>query len=770
MPTNLHHELLLECRELFRDRLLETLGTALEAMDKSLMELADKSADFEARNRYLDARDLAVRHRDTVESHFEEQLLAGFLDRVENIRGRAQGAEPGMNDLQLVMDDELNETLGFNNLAAQIRRHCDDDMSALDQRVAVLLGRERVEPDANPFGAKVISDALRQACLQVEAPLNVRLAFMKSFEALAMDGIRAACHEVNDVLVAHDILPRIRYGVPQQERKETSASAKAEAAPAGRAAKEPAGKPAKDTFEALAAMLGKGVRAAGEGGSGSEGSGIGAGGDGARAPSSTAEIMGSLTKLQRGDLSALDARAASQLTPILADAGNLTNVLRHIQQSSVGAAMGQVDAMTLEIVTMLFDTLFDDPKLSLAMKGLLGRLQLPILKVALADKELFSSKQHPARRLLDALGQLGQRLPRSLGADSPVYKTLQGHIEALTQHFQDNVEVFDTTRLQIEALIAAEDAQIAVRMQATQRSLEQVERLAIAKSEVQEELRARVAAYPEMPHALFEFLAHQWIKYLVVVRARDGRESAAWKAAFELTDRLLWSVQPKPTIDDHRALTRAIPALLVGLRAGVKEGGIEDAVAGEFFQRLMECHKSALRTALHMPAEPSKSAKPVAPSALDFTRALKVDNPFGGGKVEVSDEDLDFTVPVSAPPALKLVSSQPAKRERPAQKIRLPAALVVGKWVSIEDRQLHTERPARLHYVSPLKSHFLFVDRQGNKVYECSRTMLAKRISLGEVVVLAGEPDESLFDRILEALFGKLGRPAAQALPAAATA
>ena len=64
------------------------------------------------------------------------------------------------------------------------------------------------------------------------------------------------------------------------------------------------------------------------------------------------------------------------------------------------------------------------------------------------------------------------------------------------------------------------------------------------------------------------------------------------------------------------------------------------------------------------------------------------------------------------------------------------------------------------------------MDRQGNKVYECSRTMLAKRIGLGDVVLLAGEPDESLFDRILEALFGKLGRPApaAQAAPVAATA
>jgi hypothetical protein len=335
------------------------------------------------------------------------------------------------------------------------------------------------------------------------------------------------------------------------------------------------------------------------------------------------------------------------------------------------------------------------------------------------------------------------------------------------------VEVFDATRLQVEAMIAAEDAQIAVRMQATQRELEQVERLALAKAEAQDELRAKVAAYPDMPNVLFEFLGQQWIKYLVVVRARDGREGGAWKAASEVTDKLLWSVQPKPTIEDHRALTRAIPPLLVALRAGVKEGGIEDSVASEFFQRLMECHTAALRAATQ-PAEAAAAAKPQAAVELDFTRAVTVDNPFGGGKVEVSDDDLDFTgqaAPAASTGPLTLETAHTtAKGSRPARKIRLPAGMEVGAWVTIEDRQTGKSRAARLHYVSPLKSHFLFVDKQGNKVYECSRTMLAGRINLGEIVLLEGEPDESLFDRILEAIFGKLGRPAGQESLAAAAA
>jgi hypothetical protein len=61
-----------------------------------------------------------------------------------------------------------------------------------------------------------------------------------------------------------------------------------------------------------------------------------------------------------------------------------------------------------------------------------------------------------------------------------------------------------------------------------------------------------------------------------------------------------------------------------------------------------------------------------------------------------------------------------------------------------------------------MKSHFLFVDRKGTKVFECSRSMLARRMKLGEVGILDGEPDASFFDRIMDGIFGKLraGAPA----------
>ncbi|MGE5616217.1 MAG: DUF1631 family protein, partial [Bacillota bacterium] len=114
--------------------------------------------------------------------------------------------------------------------------------------------------------------------------------------------------------------------------------------------------------------------------------------------------------------------------------------------------------------------------------------------------------------------------------------------------------------------------------------------------------------------------------------------------------------------------------------------------------------------------------------------------------------------------ALEAPESKPAAGSAPQRPARgtavpLPVRMVEGAWVEIamDDGE---PKPARLYYVSPMRSHFLFVDRRGNKVYECSRTMLARRLEDGGISLLDAEPDGSLFDRIMQGLFGKLGASA----------
>jgi hypothetical protein len=148
---------------------------------------------------------------------------------------------------------------------------------------------------------------------------------------------------------------------------------------------------------------------------------------------------------------------------------------------------------------------------------------------------------------------------------------------------------------------------------------------------------------------------------------------------------------------------------------------------------------------------------------------VKIDNEVV--QVEQSDE-LDFTA--AAPPAVegarpplrvrrcrRAAGSAGAKpviaREMP-KEVKLPSKLKEGVWVGIRGKGPDDPRqPAKLLYVSPLKSRFLFADKRGKTVLECTRVELAKRFKLRDLIILAENPDASLFERIINGVMGKLG-------------
>ena len=67
----------------------------------------------------------------------------------------------------------------------------------------------------------------------------------------------------------------------------------------------------------------------------------------------------------------------------------LNEQLQPILRSGDGNSLsvGQVDSDVINLVSMLFDFILEDRQLHPVMKALIGRLQIPVLKVALSDKD-----------------------------------------------------------------------------------------------------------------------------------------------------------------------------------------------------------------------------------------------------------------------------------------------------------------------------------------------------------------------------------------------
>ena len=931
--------LLAQCRDLVCERMVLALTGMLDQADDALSALASEARDPKAQKLYTVTRNKVMGQREVVVTQFRLRYLREFQERgnrVKKIGASFAAIDLSSLELELVADDDLNETLKLNAMADKLREYCDEELVALDQRAGVLLGDANLQAEDNPFTPQAICDAYNQTCHQIDSNVDVRMVLLKLFDDYVLDEIRGIYKAVNAVLVENSILPTIRS---VGRRSKTLPADKPKAA-APDVDKAPGAEP--DLFSVLQNLVASNLKAMSQTGAagatealtqGSEavpgmpgaaavpGMSYAAGGaGGGHVVLQGADLLNSLTRIQFGDVGAITGGGVSR-APATGEP-DTTNVLRELKGTSLGAGMNRMDSMTLDIVALLFDQLFDDPKIPIGVKGLIGRLQIPMLKVAIADKTFFSKKTHPARQMLDSLGELAARLPVDVNASNPMFARMESILQDLSDGFEDNVEIFVVMRERLQALISDEDRRVEQETRSAATQIEQKESLALAKTVAQAEIKVRMSD-GMVPPPVIDFLVQHWIKLLLIVQVKDGEQSDAWKNALETMDLLISSVERRNTHEERRKLVTIVPDLLKRLSDGLKVADVEDAVRLDFFAELRKLHSAAIggsekprvaepleattandtaipeltpadaptvdltpvdltpvdvppvdltpfdltpvdpmpvdtprvdappadltpvdvtpfdpstfdltpvdRTPVDLPpfdpatfdlptidlrsvdrpsvAEPARTpekavgpepappvkvrapapplkppaptppAKPPAatpsvkrpapsetrasnPEPLDFKAAITVNNPFGGGEVEV--DDLDFTIKPTADP----------KRAAPgADTSGLPVNLKQGIWVKLYAAgKKDSGKPAKLSYISPLKTRYLFVDRQGKTVLECSPAVLAKRFRDGEIVIEEPASEASLFDRTMGGVVGKLRGPAtpSPARPAAA--
>jgi len=720
MPgTSAFDALLTQCRDLASGQLDAAISGMLAKTDEALTELATKTQDRELQKRYLEVKDLARTKRAEFEKLFHQRFLAEFQQRtskVMKIGGNFADIDFSSLELSLVADDDLEETLKFNEMAAKLRRICEDEINALDQRVGVLVGDAELQSEASPLSPNAICDAYKSTCRNLIETVELRAVFLQLFDDHVADGIRAIYKALNDLLVQNAILPKIRYGAP---RKDPAKKRKIKKDGVETEVDEPA---AEDMFAALQKLM----AAAGGGGGGGGGPGMGVGGTPLM---QGAELLGSLTQLQLDGLAALGAGAT---LPSGEAVTGTTNILHELKSSSVGSSMGQMDAMTLDIVARLFDQLFDDPKIPLGAKGLIGRLQIPMLKVAIADKDLFGKKDHPARLLLDTLGEISIRLPADFNAESKLFGHLETILQELITGYKEDIEIFGIVRDQLTTLMQREDELIEAEAREASERVVQEESLAVAKSAAQAAVSARVQTV-SLPGPVLEFIIEQWLKLMMLIHVRRGPASEPWNRAVEVMDQLIWSVQPKESVEERRKLATTVPVLLKSIAAGLQAAGIEDPVREQFFTKLMRFHTAILSAPPKGAAAPMPQAPKAAPAALDFTASITIKNPFGEGQVQVRGLEGD--------PEETAVNI--------ARHATDPDALRQGDWFEWKEADGETVRPVRLIFITPRKTRYIFCDRSQKDYIECTRQEVTRRLRSGEAVLMDEEPEVPFFERIM---------------------
>src|SRR3546814_580254 len=186
----------------------------------------------------------------------------------------------------------------------------------------------------------------------------------------------------------------------------------------------------------------------------------------------------------------------------------------------------------------MFDGYYNDPRLSDALKPLLARLQMPVMKAALDDPKFFADAAHPARRASNSLYELALQLGAN-GAKVPdhAFEELQSLVEEVARTFQ-----LDPARLK-RAAPEPIDERVADRFLLEQerteksRNRQQSERV---RRIVAHELKMRVGARQLAPGAM-RLMLSGFGPRLCVDYIRDGIDGDARNATMALVAQVLRS-------------------------------------------------------------------------------------------------------------------------------------------------------------------------------------------------------------------------------------
>lgn len=791
------------CREIAIGSLSGALTGMLERLVDEFFTLAEKAAMLETQHLYFEAMQIARDHRERIERGFRQHFVRGFntCARGEtDARKNSNFDEDG--EFDLVDPDALEESIAIQEMTAKMKGAARDELFALEKRMGVLLRDEDLKRHKNPLGAKILANAFVAACGETDASLKVRLLFVTMWDRQMQNGVLSMYHEVNRYLVEKDILPKIKREIRRQgmdlSQAEQIAGVAAQAAVQAMAMTEEDG----DVFEtmrhlmhaasqrgALPWMSGMpvmpGVAGAvmpGYGGA----SGMRAGTGPAFAMAHNPILVSQLTQLQHGDAAVLGASGAIDAAAVASGNANLLHALKN---TALATSLGSADAMTIDIVAMLFDFIFDDRRLPDPIKALLGRLQIPVLKAAMLDQAFFSKKNHPTRRLLNALAEAANNWGEVIDHVSPMYIKIDQIVQRINAEFEDKLEVFEQALTEFEGFMAERESAVDALVEVSIDMIEAREREQIqvedAQSAAEDAVRAR-ASDNEVPDTVRLFLCQEWIKPLRNAYLSGGGDGHAWLTAVGLMDDLIWSVRPKLTRESRQYMVKTLPALLRRLQEGMQQAEIEQATRDRFMSQLVHCHAAAVKAGFQEPIEPQPVAEEAWKAAvlarqagskesavvLPFARPdhprderdvkleiIKSQNEHGKLEVEEitiasvgwaeADEFEDTTAAQEMPPAVGVMDEATAKN--------LVAELKPGVWVEFRHEGEETMQ-AKLKWISPLKGAYLFTDRQGKRAATMPLDKIEAAFRIGSARIVDEKP---LLDRAVGSVIEVLKKAAA---------
>ncbi len=564
--------------------LSDLIRVLMENIDDALFELSEKVESDRERNMYFDAmREIRLK-RKQIQQNFDSEMQQCF-DRLllERLNPKTSTQE---DELSLVEQEDIEGQLAIENMISKARPHFEDDLYAVIERLKVVLHRKQIPEDLNPLDPKAICESFHLACEDLESDIHVLLIFYKMFDKFVMSRLGGFYMELNNYFVSKGVLPefeaskeRMKFTSRFMSNKISKTDVSHQSNEANPASADPSHTtgniPAMDgnVFSMLqqAFSPGPGAYATGEmpsvsgqqGGS-SDGAGMLPSGGGSSVlihPEYAAALSG-LQTVMRSNQPVYSVDPGQYKTELQQQLNTFKQQNSHLSSSS--------DNQIIDIISMLFDFFFDDEALPDPIKVLIGRLQIPILKVAMIDESFFNQKKHPARKLLDSISKASLGWSSDAEQEQILIDKIEKIVDFLLTEFEQDVSVFETALAEFKEFMSTENTRVENKLQEIkQQEQERDEQLKQAQSLVSNFIQKMLNKH-ELGFTVIEFLEGIWTTVLSNTLASQGADSKHWQNLKQITTTLIWTLIPKHSEDDKHKLLKTLPSLLRALSRGME--------------------------------------------------------------------------------------------------------------------------------------------------------------------------------------------------------
>ena len=418
-----------QAREQFVSAVESVLGPLSEAIRNRMIELVDAATSTRDMQDRRDAMLEYERLRGEWQSGVAKAWRKAVIPPTATARVRLEASS-----FELIGDDVVEKKILSSRMALLVLEKATWELNDLKARMEHLEGSQELASE-DVLRPEAVSQLMVEQWVASGLPRESWVLVQDVIHQQMAENMVEAYRRTNEFLVAQGVLPEIDLS-SRVKRGASPARPNAPKPPAGQSSRAPLGE-ASGSSAGASAGAGPETRGPAAGGVGDETRLMTSSTPLARARMRASGVIGQLKRLLT-EKAGFDPDHGANPSPALAEAithhSTHVQTQMHTQAQAATAAMGDAiifddaavervaidlrqrtgelkkkaatstEKATIEIVALMFQSILAEERIPAAVRVWFARLQMPVLRVAIAEPEFFGSLQHPARQLIDRMG------------------------------------------------------------------------------------------------------------------------------------------------------------------------------------------------------------------------------------------------------------------------------------------------------------------------------------------------------------------------------